>query len=121
MFSHKSDLKIGKSEFSPKNNAVSKFWQNEPTRVFYVSAHVGKKAIHGKTIFKRYTQMNKIFNKLALFFGLALAGVGSAFAAVDAAVTTALTSAGTDAGTIAIAVFVVLVAIYAVKLMRKAL
>lgn len=59
--------------------------------------------------------------KIAAGSLVVVAGIGSASAAVDAAVTTALTSAGTDAGTIAIAVFVVLVAIYAVKLMRKAL
>lgn len=45
----------------------------------------------------------------------------SAFAAVPEAVTTAITGAGTDAGTVGAAVLVVIVAIFAFKLMRKAL
>ena len=45
----------------------------------------------------------------------------SAFAAIDASVTTALTSAGTDAATIGAAVLVIIVGIYAFKLLRKAL
>lgn len=45
----------------------------------------------------------------------------SAFAAVPADVTTALSSAGTDSVTVAGAVLVVIVGIFAIKLMRKAL
>lgn len=60
--------------------------------------------------------------KLGMIF---VAGIGwvsaSAMAAVDPSVTTAITGAGTDAQTVASAVFVVLVGIFAVKLMRKGL
>ncbi len=66
--------------------------------------------------------MNKILkNRLAQISGLSLVGVGSASAAIDAAVTTALTGAGTDAATVGGAVLVVIVAIFAFKLLRKAL
>jgi hypothetical protein len=56
--------------------------------------------------------------KLAIIAGLSPL---SAFAAVPAAVNTAITDAGTDAVTVATAVFVVLVGIFAVKLMRRGL
>lgn len=59
-------------------------------------------------------------NKLMTFLGLA--SVSSlTFAAVPADVTTAITTAGTDTATVGGAVLVVLVAIYAFKLLRKAL
>ncbi|BCB27291.1 hypothetical protein SKTS_21770 [Sulfurimicrobium lacus] len=45
----------------------------------------------------------------------------TAFAAVPTEVTTAISTSGTDAATVASAVFVVLVGIYAIKLMRKGL
>jgi nucleoside recognition membrane protein YjiH len=51
---------------------------------------------------------------------LAVAPVASQ-AAVDPAVTTALTSAGTDAATVGVAVLVVIVSIFAFKLLRKTL
>lgn len=43
------------------------------------------------------------------------------FAAVPAAVTTAITDAGTDSATVAGAVLVVIVGIFAFKLLRRAL
>jgi len=52
---------------------------------------------------------------------LVVAGIGSASAAVDAAVTTAISGAGTDAASVGVAVLVVIVGIYAFKLLRKAL
>lgn len=60
--------------------------------------------------------MNKFFALLGL------ASVSSlTLAAVPADVSTSITTAGTDAATVGGAVLVVLVAIYAFKLMRKAL
>ncbi len=64
--------------------------------------------------------MNKM-KKALLWSGLSAAGIGSASAAIDASVTTALTTAGTDAATIGAAVLVIIVGIYAFKLLRKAL
>lgn len=64
--------------------------------------------------------MNKM-KKALLWSGLGVAGIGSASAAVDAGVTTALTTAGTDAATVGAAVLVIIVGIYAFKLLRKAL
>jgi len=49
------------------------------------------------------------------------ASVSVVFAAVPAAVTTALGDAGTDGITVAGAVLAVIVGIFAIKLMRKAL
>jgi hypothetical protein len=46
---------------------------------------------------------------------------GASQAAVDAGVTTALTTAGTDAATVGAAVLVVIVGIFAFKILRKAL
>jgi len=59
--------------------------------------------------------MKKIILGLASFVPVA------AFAAVPTEVTTAISTAGTDAASVAAAVLVVLVGIYAVKLMRKGL
>jgi hypothetical protein len=54
--------------------------------------------------------------------GLAsLGGAVAANAAVDPSVTTALTGAGTDAATVGAAVLVVIVGIFAFKILRKAL
>ncbi|MFP3890742.1 MAG: major capsid protein [Ralstonia sp.] len=54
--------------------------------------------------------------------GLAsLGGAVAANAAVDPSVTTALTGAGTDAATVGAAVLVVIVGIFAFKMLRKAL
>lgn len=61
--------------------------------------------------------MKNLFNKLVLVFGLAMAGLGSAFAAAD---TTAITAIGADATAIGAAVFGVLVIILASKLIRRA-
>lgn len=58
--------------------------------------------------------------QLALATGSVLAA-GSSFADVPASVTTAITTAGTDAATLGAAVLVVLVGIYAFKLLRKSL
>jgi len=55
------------------------------------------------------------------YFALATFAPLSAFAAVPATVTTALTDGGTDAAAVAAAVLVVIIGIYAVKLMRKGL
>jgi len=65
----------------------------------------------------------KSHNYLKFVSGSALvvAGIGSASAAVDAAVTTAISGAGTDAASVGVAVLVVIVGIYAFKLLRKAL
>lgn len=66
--------------------------------------------------------MNKSLKlRLAAISAGSLAMVGNAFAAVPASVTTAISDAGTDSTAVATAVFVVIVAIFAVKLMRKAL
>jgi glutamate synthase domain-containing protein 2 len=63
----------------------------------------------------------KLFKCVALsllaFFGL----IEMANAAVATAVTDAITAAGTDAGTMGAAVLVVIVGIFAFKLLRKAL
>lgn len=60
--------------------------------------------------------------KKQILAGLAALGlVGAANAAVDASVTTNIATAGTDAGTVAAAVFGVIVALWAYKLLRKAL
>lgn len=53
--------------------------------------------------------------------GVAALAAGSAFAAVPTEVTTALSDAKTDGVTVATAILVAVVAIYAFKLMRKAL
>lgn len=57
---------------------------------------------------------------LLKFTGLFLAPV-AAFAAVPADITTAISTAGTDSVTVAAAVLVVIVGIFAIKLLRKAL
>ena len=59
-------------------------------------------------------------NKLSKIAGLFLAPV-AAFAAVPADVTTSITTAGTDSVSVAGAVLAVIVGIFAIKLMRKAL
>jgi hypothetical protein len=64
----------------------------------------------------------KIFkNRFGQLVVLAVASIGSAFAAVDVAITTALTTAGTDAATVGAAVTVVIAGIFAIKLVRRAL
>jgi hypothetical protein len=60
--------------------------------------------------------MNKIRNWGAAT--LAVVG-GSAMAAVPAEVTTAMSSIGTDAGSIATVVLVAIVAVFAIKFLRK--
>ena len=66
--------------------------------------------------------MNKSLKlRLAAISAGSLAMVGNAFAAVPAGVTTAISDAGSDTVAVSTAVFVVIVAIYAIKLMRKAL
>lgn len=62
-----------------------------------------------------FFKMKKIIASLALVSPL------SAFATVPSDVTTALSSAGTDSVTVAGSVLVVIVGIFAIKLMRKAL
>lgn len=63
--------------------------------------------------------MRNLSKSLLPFFVAALPF--SVQAAVPEAVTTAITTAGTDSVTIATAVLVVIVGIYAFKLMRRAL
>lgn len=65
-----------------------------------------------KTIFK---------NRIGQIVIFSVASIGSAMAAVPATVSTALTDAGADAATVGAAVLVVIVGIYAFKLLRKAL
>jgi hypothetical protein len=61
-------------------------------------------------------------NKMMIATAVVLSTVSvGASAAVAEAVTTAVTSAGTDAGTLGSAVLVVLVGIFALKMLRKAL
>lgn len=59
--------------------------------------------------------------KITLASLIALGTSSAAMADVPASVTTALTGAGTDAATVGAAVLVVLVGIYAFKLLRKSL
>lgn len=64
----------------------------------------------------------KIFkNRFAQIATLTGASVGVASAALPAGVTTAITDAGADAVTMGFAVLGVIVAIYAIKLLRRAL
>ncbi|MEE7624680.1 major capsid protein [Methylobacter sp. Wu8] len=66
--------------------------------------------------------MNKSLKlRLAAISAGSLAMVSNAFAAVPAGVTTAISDAGSDTVAVSTAVFVVIVAIYSIKLMRKAL
>lgn len=65
--------------------------------------------------------MRKFMSKRK-FLGLALLGpASSAFAAVDEAVSTALTTAATDGASVAGQVLLVIIAIMAVKYIRKAM
>ncbi len=65
--------------------------------------------------------MNKMKQKILTGLALTTASVGSAMAAVPVTVTTAISDAGADAATVGAAVLVVIVGIYAFKLLRKAL
>lgn len=65
--------------------------------------------------------MNNLKNRLGQIVTLTVASIGAASAAVDAGVSTAISTAGTDAATVGAAVLVVIVGIYAFKLLRKAL
>lgn len=60
-------------------------------------------------------------NRINQLVVLSAVSVGTSMAAVPASVTTALTDSGTDAAVVGGAVLVVIVGIYAFKLMRKAL
>lgn len=61
-------------------------------------------------------------NSKKICLGLGLTSVaGVASAAVPVAVTDAITAAGTDGATVGAAVFVVIVGIFAIKILRKAL
>lgn len=60
-------------------------------------------------------------NKFGKIVAVSAAGTGIASAAVPATVTDAITTAGTDGATVGAAVLVVIVGIYAFKLLRKAL
>jgi hypothetical protein len=73
--------------------------------------------------FRTKLEEKHMFKNVKLMAVAAVAAVlpVSVFAAVDAAVTTALTTAGTDAATVGAAVLVIIVGIYAFKLLRKAL
>ena len=65
--------------------------------------------------------MNKMFARVGVVASGALATVGSAFAAVPAEVTTELASMKTDGLIVAGAVLVAIIAIAAVKFIRKGL
>lgn len=60
-------------------------------------------------------------NKLLKTIGLFLAPVGVVLAEVPTVVSGAITTAGTDSVTVAGSVLAVIVGIYAVKMLRKAL
>ena len=64
---------------------------------------------------------NSMKLRLASISAGSIVAVGTASAAVDAGVTTAITTAGTDAATVGAAVLIVIVGIFAFKLLRKAL
>ena len=64
----------------------------------------------------------KIFkNRFAQISAVSAASIGAASAAVPATVTTALSDAAADSLTMGAAVLVVIVGIYALKLLRRAL
>ena len=65
--------------------------------------------------------MKKLLRKIGFAAASFLGLTGVAAAAVPAAVTSAIETAGTDSGTVAAAVFVVIVGIFAIKLLRKSL
>jgi len=65
--------------------------------------------------------MKTFKNRFGQVVTVSALGAGSAMAAVPVSVTTAISDAGADAGVIGAAVLVVIVGIYAFKLMRKAL
>jgi hypothetical protein len=106
------------SEFGPTGFACQQIIKpnNAPARVFYRTRR--QSGFLTLTIGKIIMKTNQ---KFALAVVTGVAASGSAFAAVPAAVTTALADAGTDAATVATAVLVVIVAIYAFKLLRRAL
>ena len=60
-------------------------------------------------------------NYLKFVYGASLLAPAAVFAAVPAGVDTAISTAGTDSVTVAGAVLAVIVGIFAIKLMRKAL
>jgi coat protein B len=62
-----------------------------------------------------------IVRKVGAGLGLTGLGIGSASAALPAGVSSALTAAGTDGGEAATAVLLAIVAIFAIKLLRRAL
>lgn len=64
--------------------------------------------------------MNKMFRFVAAPVASSLALVGAAHAEAPAAVTTAITAMGTDGATIAGAVLVAIIAVLAIKFLRKA-
>lgn len=103
------------SAYSLDSLAIEIVWQTKPTRVFYSTARKGQ-------ITKSIGLLKmKLANKLMLVGATLVAGISSASAAVDAGVTTAITTAGADASTVGAAVLVVIVGIFAFKLLRKAL
>jgi len=105
------------AEFMPTSESVFRFWHQSPDRVFYSVRRFG-----ASKLLKGYRKMNTILKtRLAQIAGLTVVSVSSASAAVDASVTTALGAAGTDAATVGAAVLVVIVGIFAFKLLRKAL
>lgn len=107
------------TEFLPDDSSTYEIvWENKPSRVFYTIAKSGKP----KPKFTGKFQMSKILKlRLAAIAAGSIAYVGGANAALDTSITTALTTAGTDGAAMGAAVLVVIVAIYAFKLMRRAL
>lgn len=70
---------------------------------------------------KAYAVLDNVTGKVVAVGGGLMVFGGNAMAAVPTEVTTAISTSGTDAVTVASAVFVVLVGIFAIKLMRKGL
>lgn len=62
-----------------------------------------------------------MFKRLSLVPALALGAMGSAMAAVPAGVTTAVADIGVDGSTIATTILLAVVAIFAIKFLRKGL
>lgn len=70
---------------------------------------------------KAYAVLDNATGKVVAIGGGLMVMTGNAMAGVPTSVTTAIETAGTDAATVASAVFVVIVGIFAIKLLRKGL
>jgi hypothetical protein len=72
-----------------------------------------------QTCYEKFNMKNYLKNGGLVAAGLVFTGVASAV--VDPAVTTAISAAGADSAVVGVAVLVVIVGIYAFKLLRRAL